>query len=221
MARCLAGQATTGSALARRKTCSTPRPAATCWISAPAVAPSSLALDGIWEATGWAEGDSYTGFENVTGTAFADRIGGNSGANVLKGAGGTDSLFGQAGTDSLEGGSGADTLAGGAGNDAFVFRRLVELGDRIIDFSSTAAGNDDRILISTGFGGGLTVGTLGAALFTARADNLAQDANDRFVFRTTDRTLWFDADGTGAAAGLLVATLQAGATMTAADIVIF
>ncbi|QLQ19085.1 MAG: hypothetical protein HZT43_10980 [Exiguobacterium profundum] len=55
----------------------------------------------------------------------------------------------------------------------------------------------------------------------ARADNFAQDANDRFIFRTTDRTLWFDADGTGSGASFLVASLQNVATMTAADIVIF
>lgn len=180
-----------------------------------------LALDGAWDATGWAEGDSYTGFERVTGTAFADRIGGDAAANWLTGAGGADALFGQAGNDTLEGGGGADTLTGGAGNDSFLFRRLSDAGDRIADFSASVAGNNDRIMIAAGFGGGLAGGTLAAAQFVSRADNLAQDANDRFIFRTTDRTLWFDADGNGGGTGLLVATLQAGATMTAADILIF
>ena len=180
-----------------------------------------LALDGAWDATGWAEGDSYTGFERVTGTAFADRIGGDAAANWLTGAGGADALFGQAGNDTLEGSGGADTLTGGAGNDSFLFRRLSDAGDRIADFSASVAGNNDRIMIAAGFGGGLAGGTLAAAQFVSRADNLAQDANDRFIFRTTDRTLWFDADGNGAGTGLLVATLQAGATMTAADILIF
>ena len=180
-----------------------------------------LALDGAWDATGWAEGDSYTGFERVTGTAFADRIGGNSAANVLNGAGGADQLFGQAGSDTLTGGGGIDALSGGAGNDSFQFNRRSDCGDILTDFSSAGAGDNDRFLISSAFGGGLSAGTLAAAQFVARADNLAQDANDRFIFRTTDRTLWFDADGTGTGAGLLVASLQIGATMTAADIVIF
>ena len=180
-----------------------------------------IALDGAWDATAWAEGDSYTGFENVIGTAFADRIGGDTGANVLKGAGGADSLYGQAGADALIGGGGADSLIGGAGNDSFRFDRLSECGDRILDFSSAAAGDNDRFLISAaGFGGGLVTGALAPAQFVSRADNQAQDANDRFIFRTTDRSLWFDADGTGSGSGILVATLQAGATMTAADFLI-
>ena len=59
-----------------------------------------------------------------------------------------------------------------------------------------------------------------AGQFRARADNHAQDADDRFIFRTTDRTLWFDADGSGAGAAIMVADLQAGAVVTAADILL-
>lgn len=180
-----------------------------------------LALDGSWDSTGWAEGDTYTGFERVIGTTQADRIGGNSAANVLNGGAGADQLFGRAGNDTLIGGGGIDILSGGSGNDSFQFNRLAECGDSLTDFSSAVAGDNDRFLISTDFGGGLAAGALAAGLFVSRADNLAQDANDRFIFRTADRTLWFDADGTGTGAGVLVATLQAGATMTAADIVIF
>ncbi|MGB4828341.1 MAG: flagellar biosynthesis protein FlgM, partial [Paracoccaceae bacterium] len=56
--------------------------------------------------------------------------------------------------------------------------------------------------------------------FQTRADNNAQDADDRFIFNTTDRTLWFDADGNGAGAAIMVADLQAGAVVTAADILL-
>jgi hypothetical protein len=49
---------------------------------------------------------------------------------------------------------------------------------------------------------------------------LAQDADDRFIFRTTDQTLWYDADGSGSGAALMIADLQAGATMTNLDILI-
>jgi hypothetical protein len=54
-----------------------------------------------------------------------------------------------------------------------------------------------------------------------RADNLAQDADDRFVFRTTDATLWFDSNGSAAGGLTLVADLQAGATVTSADILLY
>jgi hypothetical protein len=59
---------------------------------------------------------------------------------------------------------------------------------------------------------------LAATQFRARGDNLAQDADDRFIFRTTDASLWFDADGKGSAAAEMIADLQAGAVLTAADI---
>lgn len=182
----------------------------------------TIALDNSLEQGGWAEGDSWSGIENVTGTRGDDRIGGDGAANRLIGAAGADFLSGAAGNDTLEGGEGLDLLTGGAGNDTFQFRRPGEGGDVISDFSALAAGNDDRIAIAAaGFGAGLSAGTLAATRFQIRADNAAQDADDRFILRTTDKTLWFDADGSGSGAAVLIADLHAGATMTAADIVIF
>ncbi len=64
-------------------------------------------------------------------------------------------------------------------------------------------------------------GTLAAAAFQSSADNIAQDADDRFIFRTTDQTVWFDVDGNGTGAAVLIADLQAGAVVTAADFLIF
>ncbi|MEH2499378.1 Ca2+-binding RTX toxin-like protein [Bradyrhizobium sp. AZCC 1678] len=58
--------------------------------------------------TGAAAGDTYSGIENLTGTAFADRLIGDVDNNVIDGG---------AGNDVLEGGGGADTLIGGAGVD--------------------------------------------------------------------------------------------------------
>jgi len=75
--------------------------------------------------------------------------------------------------------------------------------------------------VAAGFGGGLSAGgALSASQFQSRADNLAQDADDRFIFRTTDRTLWFDVDGTGAQGAVMVADLQAGAIVTPADLLL-
>lgn len=95
-----------------------------------------LSLDGSLDATGWALGDTYTGFTNITGSATfantltgddknnvliggakADVLTGGNGADTLTGAGGADKLYGGAGNDTLSGGKGADTLAGGAGAD--------------------------------------------------------------------------------------------------------
>ncbi len=74
---------------------------------------------------------------------------------------------------------------------------------------------------SDGFGAGLGNGQLQAALFWTRADNKAQDGNDRFIFRTGDETLWFDRDGKGGTGPVLIADLQDGAVLTAPDIVVF
>ncbi|MCB8823443.1 beta strand repeat-containing protein [Microvirga rosea] len=74
---------------------------------------------------GDAQGDTLSGFENVTGGNFADTITGDVGSNVLSGGGGADRLTG---------GAGNDFLFGGAGADAFVFRTGFG-SDTIEDFS--------------------------------------------------------------------------------------
>lgn len=72
-----------------------------------------------------AGGDRYTNIEGVIGSAFADRLSGNSAANILEGA------------------AGDDRLTGGGGRDAFVFKFAGgDTGiDRITDF-----GRDDTIV---------------------------------------------------------------------------
>ncbi len=139
---------------------------------------------------------------------------------MLRGLGGADRLSGGGGGDRLFGGAGIDTLTGGNGSDGFQFRFLGECGDRIVDFSDVAGNNDVFRIDASNFGGGLAAGALAADQFRARADNLAQDGDDRFIFRTTDATLWFDANGNAGGGGVLVADLQAGAVLTAADILL-
>lgn len=75
---------------------------------------------------GYAEGDTLTSIENLTGSWYDDFLIGNDGNNVLaglggndilKGGGGADTLYGDSGNDTLKGGGGADTLNGGSGID--------------------------------------------------------------------------------------------------------
>ena len=106
------------------------------------------------------------------------------------------------------------------GNDGFAFASVGEGGDTILDFRGTATDNDVFRIGAAGFGGGLVAGSLAASQFQSRADNLAQDGTDRFIFRTTDATLWFDVDGTGSAVPTLIADLQAGAVVTSADVLL-
>ncbi|MGB4828724.1 MAG: calcium-binding protein [Paracoccaceae bacterium] len=181
----------------------------------------TLALDLSFAPGDAALGDQYIEMENVFGSDIGDDvIRGDGLANALFGFGGNDSLDGAGGNDVLRGGVGIDTLTGGTGNDTFRFSGLDECGDQITDFGNTVGDNDRFQITAAAFGGGLVAGVLAASQFQTRTDNLAQDADDRFIFNITDRTLWFDADGNGAGAAIMVADLQAGAVVTAADILL-
>ncbi len=75
--------------------------------------------------------DKLTGFENLTGSDFADRLTGDNKSNVITGG---------EGDDVIKGGLGVDTLIGGEGQDTFVFSSIKDTGnsevarDVIIDF---------------------------------------------------------------------------------------
>ena len=160
-------------------------------------------------------GDRYSNIENLAGGTYADRLTGDAGANALFGNGGADTLRGNAGDDVLEGGLSKDTLTGGTGADCFVFNATTGNGDLILDFTS---GVDHIVLKALAFGYGATTGALSAADLVIATSAVARDASDHFIFRTTDRTLWFDADGSGGRSAVLLADLQTGASFTAADL---
>jgi Ca2+-binding RTX toxin-like protein len=182
----------------------------------------TASLDNSLGGTGWALGDIYTNIESISGSNSGnDFLRGSNANNILYGNGGTDRLEGLAGNDIVHGGLGADTMAGGAGNDWFQYSAPTEGGDTILDFGNAAGNNDQFRLSAAGFGGGLVAGALAATRFQSRADNLAQDADDRFIFRTTDQTLWFDVNGNAAGGLTLIADCQAGTVLTAADIFMF
>ena len=69
----------------------------------------------------YADGDTLTGIENVTGSPHRDTLTGDTNANVLMGGGDADTLNGGSGNDTLDGGAGNDDLDGGAGEDIFKF----------------------------------------------------------------------------------------------------
>ena len=161
-------------------------------------------------------GDSYTGIEHFILGKKADILIGDAAANIIEGRDGSDTLSGGGGDDVLIGGLKADALTGGAGADRFVFNALAERGDSISDFASA----EDRIVLkASGFGYGTTTGVLSADDFvSATSEFAAADASDHFIWRTTDNTLWFDADGNGAGGPMFLLRLQAGADLSAAAI---
>jgi Ca2+-binding RTX toxin-like protein len=61
-------------------------------------------------------------------------------------------------------------------------------------------------------------GVLAAANFRANTTGTAADANDYIVYETDTGLLFYDADGSGAGAALLIATLTGLPALTAGDI---
>ncbi|HYC98192.1 hypothetical protein [Brevundimonas sp.] len=81
--------------------------------------------------------DTFSGIENLTGSAFNDVLIGDGLANVLRGGTGADTLLGLVGNDVLWGGAGAlNTLQGGLGDDLYV----LEAADSIVE--SVGEGTD-------------------------------------------------------------------------------
>ena len=163
-----------------------------------------------------------TGSADITGTANsgANDLIGNSGDNFLFAGSGNDDVEGGAGNDRLYGHIGNDDLIGGSGDDRFVFNTAAGAGnvDDILDFVVA----DDAIQIAryafAGFGGS-GVQTLSASAFVL--GTAAGDANDRILYDQATGNIFHDADGTGAAAAVLFATVTAGLALTNADFIIY
>jgi len=145
----------------------------------------------------------------LSGLGGADNLFGQSGNDVLFGGAGNDYLLGGADNDRLIGGEGVDALFGQSGNDTFVLQPLAAHWDNIRDFVAA----DDQVEISAAdFGGGLTAGTLTGLQFISNADGLAAtggDATTRFIYNTTNSGLYYDSDGTGGTAEVLIAVFTA------------
>ncbi len=105
-----------------------------------------------------AAGDTLSGFEGVSGSAFADTLQGRAAADSLYGGGGDDSLRARGGNDTVDGGSGndliegnegADSLIGGAGDDTLsggIGNDRLQGGDGRDSFVVVEASGDDTVL---------------------------------------------------------------------------
>lgn len=121
----------------------------------------------------WRNIADLTGFENITGTAYADSLAGNSLVNILVG------------------GEGADQLRGRGGGDFFVFANGFGL-DTILDWQDTGSGFEDMIDLRgvTGvhgigdlviaYGANATI-TIGSSVITLTGVTSGLDAGD-FMF---------------------------------------
>ena len=157
---------------------------------------------------------SLTSIETVIGAdGFDDRI---------SGAAAAESLLGGTGNDTLDGRGGNDSLTGGAGADTFVFDTPPGTGnvDQVTDFVSASdhLSFDNAVFTALGANGNFAAGD---ARFAAGAGfTSGHDASDRVVYDTSTGNLYYDADGNGAGAAQLVATIQGHPAVAATDIAV-
>ena len=153
--------------------------------------------------------DTLLNIENVNSGGGNDHLTGNISANILKGG---------AGHDIINGGAGADSLTGGGGADTFVFNTALNAGnvDRIDDFDVA----HDTIRLDHSIFTGLVAGGLSVDAFHANTTGLAADSTDRIIYETDTGKVFFDADGNGAGASVLFATLDSGLALTNVDFLI-
>lgn len=156
-----------------------------------------------------------SGEQNLIGNDLANTLTskGNTGnIHYLRGLGGKDALKGGAGTEALNGGLGSDTLTGGGGVDYFQFfdAETSANKDTIKDFSHA---NDEINFLASAFPG--LASAAGHRLSeTPELNDMfyvgdsALDAEDRIIYQKTTGNLYYDPDGVGAAAQILVAVLS-------------
>lgn len=146
--------------------------------------------------------------QTFIGTTKADTFVGNGGDDVLTGNGGADTfVFGKVHEQVV---TGASTTVQTYVDTAFNLTGV----DTITDFLH---GTDilelhlDQYTNLAGFG---------AANFVTGAGASAVDANDFLIYNTTNHTLSYDADGSGAGAAVNIAILTGVSTLTTSDIVV-
>ena len=143
---------------------------------------------------------------------------GTGGDDIIIATNGTETLDGGGGNDILVGNSGSHVMTGGTGNDSFAFLQTSDGPGIITDFNNLT--ETDYIAISaSGFGGGLTAGMDVSAVFETSGDDQFSGSGAVFHFDSANQTLYFSADGTQASA-ITVATVQAGVTLNAHDLLI-
>ena len=162
-------------------------------------------------------GNIRVDFRLASGQIINDGFGNTEtmvGIEAIDSGPGNDTLIGNASANELRGDLGTDLMTGGGGNDTFEFLEGSGLGqgDRITDFlASGVAANIDVLAFRVSEYTGLT-GTLRLVNGTA-----ATQAGGTFVYNAANDTLFWDQDGTGAAAMVAVVILSNVAALSAAN----
>lgn len=164
---------------------------------------------------GRALNDTYSSIENVIGTDLTDGLTGDNNANELDGRAGDDVLRGAGGNDTLFGGDGADDLFGGSGVNAIDCGNDTQTDRVRLDPTGVAnitnfdhAGDGDMISVQSSLFGGINLANFASRLFEGPAPLPANGFNmvSCFLHVNGSNELYYDSDGAGANALVLVAT---------------
>jgi hypothetical protein len=129
-------------------------------------------------------------------------------------------IYGNSLNNVIDGGGGNDVLSGGGGNDTFVFDTTPNAStnmDYMVDFTPGA----DRIELAHTIFSALPTGALADAAFShAPGEKTAQTGADHIIYNDTTGALYYDPDGTSAAAAVQFAMLTTHPAITNADFLV-
>lgn len=138
-----------------------------------------------------------------------------TGGDAINGTGNSqaNTLFGNSAANVLDGRAGTDRLTGGHGADSFMMTTALSATnvDTITDFQVgfDKIGVDRSFFTQVGAAGALDPNAFGAFG--------AADASDRILYDSATGTLYYDSDGSGAAAAVAFALVTPGLAMSASD----
>jgi serralysin len=162
----------------------------------------------IWDAGGKDTLDCslYSGSQTISLTAgsFSSTTGAINNVSIALGSV-VENAIGGAGNDNLIGNNISNILTGGAGADHFIFNTALNASinvDRITDF---VAGTDKIGLSKTIMSGLGAIGALSIDEFFQ--GSASHDATDRILYDAANGSVYYDADGTGAAAAIAIAVI--------------
>ncbi|WP_414471426.1 hypothetical protein [Microvirga sp. M2] len=153
----------------------------------------------------------------VQGTSSANVFVSQGNSGAFFGLGGNDRLTGGSGNDTLDGGIGRDVLTGGTGQDTFVFRDRPASAnyDTITDYNKAldSIQLDNKYMAKLG-----GPGRLSSSKFVV--GKVAKDGNDHLIYDKGTGKLYYDPDGSGSQAQVLIAQFTNKVALTASEFTI-
>jgi hypothetical protein len=170
--------------------------------------------DGAWKLTG--TDMATTDAAGVTKTQSYDAAW-KLVSTTLTGTDRAETLTGSSGTTHFDGGLGGDKLVGGSGADFFHFDHVIGQGD-VATITSFAVANDKIVLDRSVFDKLGAAGTLDASAF--QTGTTATSAATRVLYDAAKCDLYYDDDGSGAHAAVLLAHIGSDAALKAGNILV-